>query len=225
MRYNFVSNVMSKITRSQQERSNLLLKRVDELRATLRKIDPIELARRSDCVFIQTTNAQGELHLPLWGEDIIVTFPELVACDASRRMLNPLLQAMLVYYFYTTDGAALAGRYIAFSELPDGRFYAQAFHGYTGEELRSAFGESENDFNQIATLHGGKHYPLGDAAFSFQMLPRVTLLAVFWRGDEDFPGSYQILFDAAAHHHLPTDACAIAGSLLTRRLISSHDSL
>jgi hypothetical protein len=29
------------------------------------------------------------------------------------------------------------------------------------------------------------------------------------------------LFDASASHYLPTDACAIAGSMLTRQLIKS----
>ena len=68
-------------------------------------------------------------------------------------------------------------------------------------------------------LLGGRQETLGDAAFAFQALPRVRLLAVGWQGDEDFPPSYRVLFDGNSHHHLSTDACAILGSTLTRRLM------
>ncbi|MFN2105113.1 MAG: DUF3786 domain-containing protein [Candidatus Promineifilaceae bacterium] len=44
------------------------------------------------------------------------------------------------------------------------------------------------------------------------------MAAVCWLGDEDFPTSYRILFDRSIEHHLPTDACAILGSMLTTRL-------
>ena len=66
----------------------------------------------------------------------------------------------------------------------------------------------------------GRVERLGDKSFSFSVLPYVSLLAVCWQGDEDFLASYRVLFDANVSHHLPTDACAILGSILTRRLIS-----
>jgi hypothetical protein len=51
----------------------------------------------------------------------------------------------------------------------------------------------------------------------------VSLMVVCWLGDEDFLTSYRILFDAAANHHLSTDACAVVGSTLTRRLLQAHE--
>ena len=66
---------------------------------------------------------------------------------------------------------------------------------------------------------------LGDRAFFFRVLPKVSLLAVCWLGDEDFPSSYNILFDAAVSHHLSTDACAIVGGTLTRRLIKNYQAM
>jgi hypothetical protein len=152
-----------------------------------------------------------------------VPFPALIAYDDSGRELNPALQALLVYHFYTSDGSPSAGNFIAFSELPDGKFYARAFQGYTGDELRRHFGGDRDRFERAALKQGGKGYPLGDASFSFQFLPRMALLAVFWAGDDELPAAYQVLFDASASHQLPTDACAIAGSMLARQLITASD--
>jgi hypothetical protein len=136
--------------------------------------------------------------------------------------LIPPETALLLYYFHTADGTPLSGRWISFSDLPDGRFYNQAFQGYTGRELSRAFGLDPEGFQRAAMRAGGTPQDFGDLAFKFPILPYVAFLAVLWRGDEDFPSSCQILFDASAPHSLPTDACAVAGSLLTRRLLAAR---
>jgi hypothetical protein len=148
-----------------------------------------------------------------------------VAYDAtSDKPLPTFFQALLAYYFSTADGTPPAGRWVAFSELPDGHFYTQAFQGYTGHELAKTFGNRIDYFAAVATSLGGRRENLGDAAYAFRVLPRVELLAVCWQGDEEFPPSFRILFDAAVSHYFSTDTCAIAGSILTRRLISADQS-
>ncbi len=205
------------------DRSAQLLSRVDELRSYLRLADPVVLAQRIAGRYLESGPGEGSFHILLWGRQVKISFPELIAYDDLSQELNPALQALLIYYLYSSDGTPSAGDFIAFSGLPDGKFYAQAFQGYTGDELRRHFGEDCMRFEGAARKHRGQSYPLGDAAFVFQFLPRVALLAVFWAGDEDLPASYQVLFDAAVAHHLPTDACAIAGSMLTRQLIAAGE--
>jgi hypothetical protein len=146
-----------------------------------------------------------------------VAYPE-----GENQPLSAFDQALLLYYLTTADGTSLTGEWIAFSDLPDGRFYNQAFQGYTGKELRRSFQDDRVAFEQAAQALGGARQPLGDTSFAFQALPRVPLLAVYWQGDEDFPSTCQVLFDAAASHYLPTDAYAILGSTLTRRLIKAR---
>jgi hypothetical protein len=214
---------MRKPLPSPADRSALLLIRVDELRSLLRLADPVVLARRIAGRYVESRPGEGSLHMSLWGSEVSLSFPELVAYDECDRELNPASQALLIYHVFTSDGSPAAGRFIAFSELPDGKFYAQAFQGYTGDELRRHFGDDGIRFERAARAQGGQGYPLGDAAFGFQFLPRLALLVVFWAGDDDLPASYQVLFDAAAAHHLPTDACAIAGSMLTRQLIGASE--
>lgn len=214
---------MKKPFPSPSDRSALLLTRVDELRAVMRPTDPVALARRVAAHFQESRPGEGEIHLSLWGRGVRVSFPELVAYDVSDRELNPALQALLVYHFYTSDGSPSSENFIAFSELPDGKFYARAFQGYTGDELHRHFGNDRLRFERAALSHGGRDHPLGDASFVFQFLPRMALLVVFWAGDDELPAAYQVLFDASAAHHLPTDACAIAGSMLARQLMASSE--
>jgi len=133
-----------------------------------------------------------------------------------------MTQALLAYTFYTSDGALPAQEWIAFTELPNGRFYTNAFQGYTGNKLARAFGNDVKGFAETAVSIGGNPVEFADAAFQFQVLPKVPVLVAYWMGDEDFPPSYKLLFDANINHHMPTDACAIIGSMLTSKLLKQR---
>jgi hypothetical protein len=163
---------------------------------------------------------RSEFRLSIFGNSVSVSYPDLVACDAQTGVSLPVAtQALLLYYLNIADGTPLEGRWVAFADLPDGRFYNQAFQGYTGQELARHFGNDLGTFERAARKLDGMKLGYGDAAFAFHILPRVMLAVVYHLGDEDFPATCQILFDASASHYLPTDVYAILGSMLTRKLL------
>lgn len=204
-----------------------LLARLNELRRELAGEDPYALADRCGTAFCgpnayqaADSEVRGMFGLSMWGRSVQVSYPAFEArWQPENTQLGLLEQGLLAYYFACCDGTPPERRWISFSELPDGRFYNQAFQGYTGGVLERAFGNQLEIFTDRALSNGGETFALGDAAFAFQALPRVPVLAVSWLGDEDFPTRYQVLFDASVSHHLPTDGCAILGSSLVRRLL------
>ncbi len=201
-----------------------LSERIESLRAELKDTDPFSVAARTGVEYNLKGEGGGEFRLPLWDRPVVVSFPDLRARDAQTcKELSSSMQALLLYYFRLSDGTLQTERWISFSELPDGRFYNQAFQGYSGKVLAREFQNDLGSFRQAAEKVGGQQYTrsqgLGDAAFAFQVLPQVWLLVVYWCGDEDFPASCQILFDDTVGHHLSTDACAMLGSILTQRII------
>ncbi len=210
-----------------ESKPDLLGRRLAELRLLLNNKNPEDLATRSGTTYKSLDQGSGEFHTQLWDRDIVLTFPDFVAHDKQTGdELGGSSQALLIYYFVTCDGTLASGQWVSFSELPDGRFYNQAYQGYSGGKLAQVFINDLETFCQVAENLGGKRvYLLGDAAYEFQVLPLVSLLGVTWQGDEEFNSTYQILFDAAISHHLPTDACAILGSILTHRLIVEMESL
>ncbi len=201
-----------------------LARRIGDLHAKLRIVDPEMLAKNTGVTYAVVEDGRGEFLLSLWSQELRLTFPDFQACDLrTGQPLGSLDEAMLAYYFTTSDGTLPEGRWISFSELPDGNFYAQAFQGYTSNKLLKTFGEDIESFSRAAAETSGRPANFADRSFVFQALPRVSLMAACWQGDEDFPPSYRLLFDAAVSHHLSTDACAILGSTLTGRLVKAHD--
>jgi hypothetical protein len=203
--------------------------RISQLRIALASQDPAIIAQHTGMVYQSINAAQAEFYLSVWGQPVILSFPNLTGRELiTGKELPLMLQGLLLYYLKTADGTPVSGRWISFSELHDGRFYNQAYMGYTGKELSRCFGNDLKGFVEIAlhlggTLQSNGSQPVpGDIACSFTALPRVQLLVAAWHGDEEFPSSFQVLFDASVNHYLSTDVCAILGSMLTRKLIAAY---
>jgi hypothetical protein len=152
-----------------------------------------------------------------------IKYPQLIAYNNDDgSCLNTAYQALVCYYMSTSvfsDGFPIAGRWVSFAELPDGRFYNQAFQGYTGNKLASSIESDIIRFSKVAIQLYGSPLEVGDSSYKFSALPKVPLAVVYWGGDEDFPPSCKILFDASVSWYLPTDACAILGSMLTQKIL------
>ena len=200
----------------------LLRVRMDELRITLRQLDPQVIAAHTASTFSNTTESRGVFRLNFWHRPTEILCPEFIVKDViSGKELHPAQQALVLYYYHTANGMPISNKWISFSDLQDGRFYARAYQGYTGHELAQRLKGDRELFITAATEIHGEPYTMGDASFIFKILPRVHLLVVFWQGDDEFPSNFQVLFNTSANHYLPTDACAIAGSMLTRQLIKA----
>ena len=186
--------------------------------------DPNGLALRTGTHFISEGGQGGVFHLSIWDQEVLLDFPAFTARYTHTGLkLNTFELTMLAYYFHLSDGTPQSGKWIAFTELPDGKFYTQAFQNYTGQRLIDTFGNNAEAFESAALKSGGRKEFFANISFSFQALPRVALMVACWLGDEDFPPSYRILFDSAAGRHLSTDGCAILGSTLTRRIIKANE--
>jgi len=212
-----------------------LEKRCEELRSELRNRQPLILAELSGVQYIESSGGRGQFTIGFWKIAQEFSWPELrPICNLvngvngggsipdQNSTLPPYVQALILYYLNTSDGTPLANKWISFADLPGGRTYAPAFQGYSGNEIVKKFGEDVSAFQKACTHIGGIRMDHADSAYIFSPLPRLPLLAVYWRGDEEFPSSCKILFDKSASHYLPLDACAVIGSLLTRKLISDH---
>jgi hypothetical protein len=193
--------------------------RLDEYRGRLERIPPALVAERSGAAYLELGQGRGEFHLPFLGSTVVVTYPDFHALNAAGETLPTVKQALLVYYFHTANGAPLTGDWISFADLTDGRVYTSAFQGYSGDELAKSFLLELDLFQTACQKTGGLPAAFGDAAYRFSCLPRLDLLVVYHLGDEDFPSSCKVLFSANANQVLPTEACAILGSMLTQKIL------
>jgi hypothetical protein len=195
-----------------------------ELAASL---DPTTAAERCGALF--ESDSQGQRFcLSFLGADVEIGYPQLDFGPSAQ--LPPHVQALLVYYLATCDGSRPTGEWHAFADLPDGRFYSRAFQGYTGDALSRRVGERSTGLSLAVEALGGRGLSPAelatnaDCAWVIPALPRVPVAVVWWDADDEFPSRAELLFDATAPNHLPTDGCAVLGSWLTGRLAGAVES-
>lgn len=193
--------------------------RVDELRGRLGLLPPSVLAERTGASYFDRGQGRGEFHLALLGALVVLTYPDFHARISNREALPVFKQALLLYYFLHSDGIPPAGEWVSFADLPEGRIYSSAFQGYTGDLLAKTFLLNLDALRVACCNAGGIPVPFGDAAFRFHALPRMDLLLVYHLGDDDFPSTCTLLFDANAGHYLPAEACAALGNMLAQKVL------
>lgn len=200
-----------------------MIAKAAELRAALQNSDPHLMAMRTGAEFTPGDNGAGIFRIRFFGEPYVISFPDLeVRLEGTHKVRGLNRSSMFLYYLSTADGSPLTGKWVAFRDLPGGMFYHQAYQGYSGDRLAKAIDNRPAVFERAARTLGGTKLELGDVAFAFKALPRVTVAAVYYSGDEDFPATANVLFDGSASHYLPTDALAGIGSALVDRLTGAE---
>jgi len=202
-----------------QEWYDKLAPLVANAREQLRQIQPSRLALRSGC----SQQDDGTLRLAFFWRDYVLCPPDFTVRRAdTEEEPSSFIQALILTYLITADGTTPSSRWVAFRSLPDGLFYAQAFRGYAEDRLMRELGvDGLQAFCCGAERLHGQPLELGDAAYAFQVLPRIHLAATYWLGDEDFPSRTSILFEDTAPHYLPTDGLAILGSQLVGAIVKA----
>lgn len=213
---------MSSTGKVPQPAQSALAARVEELRKRLQQVPVNLLEERTGANYQAFGPKRGEFRLRLAGSRLRVTYPEFGVLDAQKNELPAFHQAMVMYYFDSSEAVPVAGKWISFADLPDGRVYDSAFQGNTGNLLVKTFGLDIVLLRKACdALEGLALSGFGEAAYVIQALPRIPMLVNYWLGDEDFPSTCKLLFDESVSYYLPTEACAILGGMLARKIVKS----
>lgn len=195
----------------------------DRARADWATADPARCAALADC----TLTPEGVL-VPYFGRLHLVTHPAGDAVlQSTGKPAHVTIAIVLIHYLLKADGTPPADRWLAFRQLPDGMFYAQAFANHAEDLLARRFENDVDGFRRAAVALGGTTLTAGpasglappDAFFRFQALPRLALAVQLWAGDEEFPGQARVLFDANAGRYLPTEDLSGIGDWLAHKLV------
>ena len=188
--------------------------------ASFPSLDPGAVPARAAVTFEGQDEGAGRFLVPFFGSLYEIRWPGAAvrrAADGKDTDVAPRI--LLLHYMLTADGTPMASKWITFRQLPGGLGYDAAFQGRANLRLARAFGHELAAFRDAATALGGEHLDFGDAAFSFRLLPRVWLAVILHLADEEFSANASVLFDASAHHYLPTEDLAVLGGMLAGRLI------
>jgi hypothetical protein len=162
--------------------------------------DPNLLVRHAGVRVEHQQAGQATLFLLFLNRWIKIAWPEFECADqVSGRPLPIPDKVLLVHYL---NGALNAGgppethEWIAFQDLPEGRFYQAAFDKRAKTPLIKCFGPNPELLREVAArIYNADPIELGDYGVVIRVLPLVSMALVLWAGDAEFPPNGNILFD------------------------------
>ena len=170
------------------------------------------------------TDSQGNkmMSLNFLNKEITMTWPGLdVSFKDSEEELPIQTQVLLLHYLDgVRTGSHLRGEWVAFQDIPDGRFYLDAFLKRAKDPLVKTFGSKPELMVELATeALGAEPYEYGDFSVVLKAFPLVPVALIIWEGDEEFPPEGNILFDRSISDILSAEDIAWLAGMIVYPLI------
>lgn len=174
--------------------------------------DPVLMSRNARVDYEEGT---ASFLVPFLGRKYRVYHPEgkVELLDGGGDVPQPV-QIVLLHYLSQAGPEMAEGRLISFKELPDGFIYREPFTNRAIRPLVAVFGQNPSKLIEAAEQLGGWKENLGDVSVTIPVFPKIPITFVIWEGDEEFPPSGNVLFDASAPCHLPTEDYALLPGLV-----------
>jgi len=186
------------------------------LKGRLGEADFAERARA--CGARHEAGPPGALVLPFLGTPHRITREDVVALAGPP----PTIWVKIFLAIYATRGAGQspAGEWAAYRELPNTVSKSRSFE-QCAERLAAEFQGQEEDLAAACGRLGARPGTFGsaDRAWVLPALPRVDLLLLYWRPQEEFGARVALLVDRGVLDYLDQEALVFLAEATVQRLL------
>ena len=156
------------------------------------------------------------LKVDFLGQEFTVEYPtgRFDPEPSPQGELPIFAQILVLHYLANVSEVVEEGKLISYKELPGGGIYIQPFTNRAINPLVKAYGENPERLLEVALKYNGQAAKHGDVSVTLRVFPRIPVTLVLWRGDDEFPASGTILFDASAPYLLPTEDYAVLAGFI-----------
>jgi hypothetical protein len=197
---------------------------LDLVKARLSRVNPKRAADLFGSDSFTDEAGIPSIRIEFLGKKVFVDWPLLnPAFEASGATLPIQQQILLLHYL---EGAILGagvrpkGEWISYQEVPDGRFYLDAFMRRAKHPLIEAFGQRPDRLVPLAkALYGAIPLDQGDVSVLIRAAPMIPVALIIWRGDEEFPPDGNILFDRTVSGYLSAEDIAWLAGMIVYPLV------
>lgn len=179
--------------------------------------DPRLIAELSGADFEPDPEGGALLTLDFLNKRVALSWPALeFSFKGSGEEVPIQQQVLLLHYLNGCKGSRIFGEWIAYQEVPDGKFYLDAFMKRAKIPMVQAFGDQPELLTRLsAEAFGATLFDQGDFSVEIRALPKVPVALILWKGDEEFPPEGNILFDRSISYILSAEDIAwLAGMIV-----------
>jgi hypothetical protein len=131
--------------------------------------------------------------------------------DGGQR-LDTTGSILVARYLLKAGESEVRGVWLPYRDLKDGLQFASFIKTHLEDRIAAEFSGRRDILKERMLALGAQPYEgetPADLAAVITPLPRVPVLCLFWDRDEEFPASFQFLFDASARAYLDLESLAV----------------
>jgi hypothetical protein len=187
-------------------------------------IEPDLIAECSGGKISRNSNGKPSLLLNFLNKETIISWPEMeFSYKNSDNEISIQQQVLVLHYLigvYKNIGVTVSGEWVSFQDIPDGRFYMDAFIKRAKEPLLRVFGNIPGLMPKLAQqLYDASPIEFGDHSVTLLAFPKVPVSLILYEGDDEFLPEANILFDRSISIILSAEDTAWLAGMVVYPLI------
>jgi len=125
--------------------------------------------------------------------------------DALINRLGYFSRLVFLWYLIGARPLPLSDKLVNPVNLKGGQLFFRGTHVLPLDKIAGKYATDPQGFLRRCEELGGERLNYGDASARLSPLPRVPVVIILWREDEEFPARVDLLFDESCESHLPLD--------------------
>lgn len=162
-----------------------------------------DVCRRANVFFNETT---GSYEIPFFSTTLICSPANRTIEFKESLPYNRVdfeLALVVLHYLLHAAPQNPTGKWVGEKDIPGGNVFFYGPHQLPTRPLEELFQVDMEYFDRAASILGGLREERGDRAYVFRVFPKVPVMLVFWKGDEEFEPKVNFRFDETIIRHFP----------------------
>jgi len=174
----------------------------------LRELDPADVCRNAMVGF---DNLSGLYLIKSFGMDLSIDpktnsiHTDAPEGDLLLKKLGYFSVLSILWYMTSARDIPLSNRLVQPENLKGGHIFFRGTHVLPLDKLALRYTHDIEAFLKRGAALGGRRLDYGDASVQLFPFPRIPVVIILWRGDEEFPPRADLLFDSTCELHLALD--------------------
>lgn len=186
--------------------------------------NPLQMAANSGIAFSEDSK---RFTLHSLGQALTVSYPDGAVHFAGTE-IEPIWtwQFLTLNHLARANGAPLTGNAVSYRDLKDGNVFYPAFYKNNILKITNCLADKPMEqLRQVSLALGAEVNDASCLTAVFPFFPRFPVTVKIWPGDEEMPGTANILFDAAANEYLHIEDIVAAGGITADFLLAQYNTM
>lgn len=175
----------------------------------LAELDPANVCKQAKVTFDEITDTYK---LKSFGYDLGIAVKDRKISERINEYDPSLLEKLnsglclsALWYLISAKDIPLSNKLIKPVSLPGGQIFEKGSHVLPLDDVAERYGSNPLGLIAQGERYGGEKSIYGDASIKLFPYPRVPVILVLWKGDEEFPDNVDILLDETCVFQMPLD--------------------